>query len=339
MQITGWWDRLIGTLDNFSGITAGGQPADPKLAHRLIVGPWGHDSTDLTGRLGPVDYGPDADRTYAGLVQRWFDFQLRGINNGLETEDPVQLFVPGENRWRGEPEWPLVAARELALYLHSGGSAATLAGDGSLSAVPPDDLPAQPDRPDLGLLGGRFGADRDEYEYDPRDPVMSLMRADSQAVPVDQAPHDNRPDILFYETGRLDRSLELIGDVRLHLWASTDAPDTDWTAKLAVVYEDGLAVNLTYGIMRAQYRFGYERPELLVAGEVCEYVIVLNPVGVRLQPGQKLRLSVSSSDFPNFDRNHNTGRPYWCDPELSTARQTVYHSAEMPSRLLLTMPS
>jgi hypothetical protein len=164
---------------------------------------------------------------------------------------------------------------------------------------------------------------------------MSLMRADSQAAPVDQSPHDHRKDILVYDFPVFDSELEVTGPISLKLWAKTDGPDTDWTAKLAVVYEDGLSVNLTYGIMRAQYRNGYENPTLLEPGEVAEYTIKLNPIGCMFKPGQKLRLYVSSSDFPNFDRNHNTGKDYWSDAELRVAQQTIIHSADRPSHLVL----
>jgi putative CocE/NonD family hydrolase len=191
-------------------------------------------------------------------------------------------------------------------------------GDGRLSRHPP----GSDDR-------------SDHFVYDPRDPVMSLMRADSQAAPVDQSPHDHRRDILVYQTPPLDEDIEVMGPVTLKLWAATNCPDTDWTAKLAVVLADGLCVNLTYGIMRARYRDGYDRPALLEPGKPCEYSMNLNPIGILFKRGQRIRLYVSSSDFPNFDRNHNTGRDYWSDAELRVARQTVFHDASMPSRLLL----
>jgi len=316
MQITGWWDRLIGTVDNFAGITQNG-PEPLRQQHRLIIGPWGHDSTQLERKSGPVGYGPEAARSYSDLITRWYDFQFKGAANGLAEEDPVQLYTLGENRWRGEKEWPLARTCYTEFYLHSKGSANTVAGDGTLSTLPPDDEPP------------------DHYVYDPRDPVMSLMCADSQAAPVDQAPHDYRRDILFYETPPLLEEIELTGPVSLTLWAQTDAPDTDWTAKLAVVFEDGLAMNLTYGILRAHYREGYENPRPIKANVPLEYRVRLNPMGILLKPNQRLRLYVSSSDFPNFDRNHNTGKPFWSDTELSVAQQTIFHDAGCPSRLLL----
>lgn len=316
MQITGWWDRLIGTVDNFAGITQNG-PEPLRQEHRLIIGPWGHDSTQFSRKIGPVDYGPEAARSYSDLITRWYDFQFKGAANGLAEEDPVQLYILGENRWRGEKEWPLARTRYTEFYLHSGGNANTVAGDGTLTTLPPDD-----EAPD-------------HYVYDPRDPVMSLMRADSQAAPVDQAPHDYRRDILFYETPPLLEEIELTGPVSLILWAQTDAADTDWTAKLAVVFEDGLAMNLTYGIMRAQYREGYENPRPIEANVPLQYRVRLNPMGILLKPNQRLRLYVSSSDFPNFDRNHNSGKPFWSDAELRVARQTIFHDAGRPSRLVL----
>jgi putative CocE/NonD family hydrolase len=318
LQITGWWDRLIGTVDNFEGLTKRGAE-ELRDQHRLIIGPWGHDPTDFSCKIGPVDYGPEADRKYHSMITRWYDYQFKGYANGIEEEDPIQMFVLGENVWRGEKEWPLARTQFTPFYLHSEGSANTVFGNGSLSI----DTPSSSE------------AESDEYDYDPRDPVMSLMRADSQAAPVDQSPHDHRQDVLFYETPVLQEELELTGPVRLKLWAKTDGPDTDWAARLAIVFEDGLAMNLTYGIMRAQYREGYENPKLLEPGETYEYDVKLNPVGVLLKPGQKLRLYVASSDFPNFDRNHNTGTPYWEDEELRVAHQTVFHSADKPSHLIL----
>ena len=129
--------------------------------------------------------------------------------------------------------------------------------------------------------------------------------------------------------------MEITGPVSLTLWAQTDAPDTDWTAKLAVVLENGMAVNLTYGILRTQYREGFETPKLIRPNVPLEYTIRLNPTGILFKRGQRIRLYISSSDFPNFDRNHNTGRPYWSDTELKVAHQTVFHETERPSRLIL----
>lgn len=315
--MTGWWDRLVGTVDNFSGIRRQSAP-EVRNKHRLLIGPWGHDPSQLYADLGPVDYGPEASTTYGEIVRRWYDFQFKGVDNGMAEEDPVRLFIVGENRWCGYADWPPPGLREQTFFLRSEGHANTVQGDGLLSPEAPGE-----------------GEPCDSFIYDPRDPLMSLMREDSQVIPMDQSPHDHREDLLVYQTPPLASDLKVVGHVWLHLCAATDAPDTDWSAKLAVVDEWGLAINLTYGIIRARYREGYDAPKLLRPGEVFTYRIRLNPVGCRFLAGQRLRLYISSSDFPNFDRNHNTGCDYWSDPELRPARQRVFHDAARVSRLVL----
>ena len=223
----------------------------------------------------------------------------------------------GENRWRYEDEWPPARTQYTEFFLHSDGSANTVRGDGVLSiSEPADESP-------------------DTYDYDPRDPVMSLMGIDAQAAPRDQSPLDGRADILVYQTPPLQEDIEVTGPVVLKLWAASSAPDTDFAAKLIDVHPNGLAVNLTYGIMRARYRDGYDNPNLIEPGKPYEYTIRLNPTGILFRRGHRIRLDVSSSDFPNFDRNHNTGADFWSDTELRVAHQTVFHSAEYPSRLIL----
>ena len=315
-QLTGWYDRLIGTIDNFTGMVTEG-PASLRDQHRLIVGPWGHNSNNLTRTQGPLDFGTDADTTYPEEVARWYDYRFKEINNGLESEPPVKLFIMGENRWRFEHEWPLARTQYTEFFLHSNGSANTVHGDGVLSVSESPEGP--PDR----------------FDYDPRDPVMSLMGIDAQAAPRDQSPLNGRQDILVYQTAPLQEDIEVTGPVVLKLWAASSAPDTDFTAKLIDVHPNGLAVNLTYGIMRAQYRNGYDNPSLIEPGQPYEYTIRLNPTGILFRRGHRIRLDVSSSDFPNFDRNHNTGTDFWSDTELRIAHQTVFHSAEYPSRLIL----
>ena len=229
----------------------------------------------------------------------------------------MKLFIMGENRWRYEDEWPPARTQYTEFFLHSDGSANTVRGDGVLSiSEPADESP-------------------DAYDYDPRDPVMSLMGIDAQAAPRDQSPLDGRADILVYQTPPLQEDIEVTGPVVLKLWAASSAPDTDFAAKLIDVHPNGLAVNLTYGIMRARYRDGYDNPNLIEPGKPYEYTIRLNPTGILFRRGHQIRLDVSSSDFPNFDRNHNTGADFWSDTELRIAHQTVFHSAEYPSRLIL----
>ena len=315
-QLTGWYDRLIGTIDNFTGMVKEG-PESLRNQHRLIVGPWGHNSNNLTRSQGPIDFGADADTTYPQEVARWYDYRFKGIDNGVESEPSVKLFIMGENRWRFEHEWPLARTQYTEFFLHSDGSANTVRGDGVLSVSEPGDEP-----PDV-------------YDYDPKDPVMSLMGIDAQAAPRDQSPLNGREDILVYQTPPLQEDIEVTGPVTLKLWGASSAPDTDFTAKLIDVHPNGLAVNLTYGIMRARYRNGYDNPSLIEPGQPYEYTIRLNPTGILFRRGHRIRIDVSSSDFPNFDRNHNTGADFWSDTELRVAHQTVFHNAEYPSRLIL----
>jgi len=315
-SFTGWWDRVIGTVNQFSGMVENG-PANTRDQHRIVIGPWSHMMTELHRDLGPIDYGPKASENWVNLITRWYDWQLKEMDNGYADEPPVRLFVLNENRWRTENEWPLARTQYRELFLGSDGKANTPQGDGALTWDQPGDQ--QPDK----------------YSYDPRDPVMSIMDVDAQAMPRNQAVLDGRHDVLVYHTAPFEQELRLIGPITVKLWAASDAVDTDFTAKLVIVHEDGVAVNLTYGIKRAQYRNGYDNPSLINPGEPYEYTIQLNPVGVLFQPGQRLRLDISSSDFPNFDRNHNTGKPYWSDAELRTANQTVFHEGSMPSRLIV----
>ncbi len=391
MQITGWWDRLIGTIDNYEGLITNGN-SDLRNQHRLIVGPWGHDATNYTSTVGPIDYGPDANTTYPDLIVRWYDYALKNKDNGTADEKPVQLFILNRNEWIGADAWPLPETQYTNLYLHSNGKANTIHGNGKLSfdcpspsrsegdagersetagGAPPlshgerdaserSDAsvnvpsPAQRERARVRVQGGE--AATDHFTYDPRDPVMSLMHQNSQSIPIDQAPNDHRQDILVYETEPMTEDLDVIGPLRLKLWASTDAPETDFTAKLAIVHEDGLCVNLTYGIIRTSTplsrsgaeRRGRERSERgMLADERSEtagdaphlYEIKLNPIGCRFLKGQRIRLYISSSDFPNFDRNHNTGKPYYSDTEFRVAQQTIFHTQDMPSHLILpTIP-
>ncbi len=247
---------------------------------------------------------------------RWFDHHIKEIENGSEKDPTVNVFVVNDNEWRGFGSWPLEGTEFTSYFLSSAGAANGPRGAGMLEPEPSSSEP-------------------DFYVYDPRDPVMSVMGLDYQALPSNQAPLDRRKDILVYQTRPLECDVLAIGPVECHLWAASSAPDTDFTVKLCEVGVDGISINLSYGIVRARYRFGYDQEKALDPGVPQEFVITMMPVGIRFQKGSRIRLDVSSSDFPNFDRNHNTGREYWSDPELRVARQTVFHNTEMPSRLLL----
>jgi hypothetical protein len=164
---------------------------------------------------------------------------------------------------------------------------------------------------------------------------MSLCTRDMQDAPVNQRPLDHRADVLVFTTEPLQEEIEVTGPVVIKLWAASTAPDTDFTAKLVDVHPDGSAVNLCYGIVRARYRESFESPSLITPGEIYEYTIPLRATGNLFQKGHRIRVDISSSNFPFFDRNHNTGRPFHEDPELVTATQTICHSSRYPSRIIL----
>ncbi len=267
-NIGGWYDIFCqGTLQNFSVLRAEGRTAEARQA-RLLVGPWSH--VGYSGIVGEVDFGFTAASSFinlqtdlTGLTQRWFDYWLKGIDNGVVNEPPVKLFVMGDNVWRDEQEWPLARARPTSFYLHSAGAATALDGDGTLSIDRPGHEPA------------------DRFTYDPQDPTPThggpiLMNATFVPGVRDQRPIERRADVLVYTSAPLDHEVEVTGPVVVKLWAASSAPDTDFVARLVDVHPDGLAQNLTDGIIRARYRDG-DTPEPLEPGRAYEFTD--RPVG------------------------------------------------------------
>jgi putative CocE/NonD family hydrolase len=235
----------------------------------------------------------------------------------------VQLFVMGEDVWRDEQEWPLARAVETEYFLSSGGNANSVDGDGVLTQ-----LATAEERPDIFL-------------YDPFHPVPTvggqLCCYPSTQPPgaYDQRPVEERPDVLVYKTPPLPEDVEVTGHIRLHLWAATSAPDTDFTGKLADIYPNGYARNLTDGIIRARYRQGTDKARPITPGEPTEYTIDLWATSNLFKQGHRIALEVSSSNFPRFDRNLNTGHELGADAEMRPAVQTIFHDSEHPSRLVL----
>ena len=283
---------------------------------RLIVGPWSH-TANLTRQVGQVDFGPEAEVDYFSLIVPWFDHWLKGERNGVMDGPPVRLFVMGANTWRDEEEWPLRRARMVDFYLDSDGSASSPNGRGSLiRTAPSGELP-------------------DHYTYDPRDPVMTLYNQNGHDEPHDLRLLDHRRDVLTYESDPLEKGMEVTGAPVMTLFASSSAPDTDFIVRLVDVHPDGFAQSLCYGIVRARFRNGFDNPELMTPGEPYEFAIELLPTSNLFKPGHRIRVDVTSSDFPNFDRNHNVGEEDWADSKLQAARQTVFHDAVRPSRITL----
>jgi putative CocE/NonD family hydrolase len=258
-----------------------------------------------------------------GQLLRYYDYWLKGEENGVADEKPVRIFVMGENVWRSEDGWPLGRAEVASYYFHSRGKANTLNGDGWLSPSPPPE-----EAPDV-------------YVYNPIDPVPTRggpLCCDNGWVPsgaFDQQPIEARPDVLVYSTPPLERHMEVTGPVTVTLYASSSALDTDFTAKLVDVAPSGYARNLTEGIVRARYRTPRTRASLIEPGQVYEYTIDLWATSNLFKTGHRIRLEVSSSNFPRFDRNTNTGEPIGTDREFVAALQTVYHTPQFPSHISL----
>jgi uncharacterized protein len=330
LNVGGWYDIFLdGTLRNFTGVRTKGATTEAREGARLLLGPWTHTTPPLAPS-GAVDFGVRAGQGACPLSMdvdgeylRFFDHWLRDIDSGIMDEPPVKLFVMGESVWRHEQEWPLARTLDASFYLHSGGDANSMAGDGTLSQDEPGS-----ERPDV-------------YLYDPFHPVPTvggqLCCYPSQLAPgaFDQRPVEDRMDVLVFKTAPLEQDIEVTGPVTLTLWASTSAPDTDFTAKLVDVYPDGYARNLTDGIIRARYRQGTDQPRPITPGEIYEYRINLWATSNLFRRGHRIALEVTSSNFPRFDRNPNTGHELGADAELRPALQTIYHDRERPSRLTL----
>ena len=326
LNIGGWYDIFLGgTIRNYLGMRQSGATEAARQGQRLLIGPWPHSSRGGS-MAGQHYFGVAADAAALGLDEihlRWFAHWLNDENNGLADEPPVKLFVMGDNVWRDEQEWPLARARETRYYLHSGGGANTRSGDGALSPEAPGDEP-----PDVFL-------------YNPANPAPTQGGAlccnpyFAASGAFDQGAVEDRPDVLVYSTPPLARDTEVTGPVSVTLWAASSAPDTDFTAKLVDVCEDGCARNLTDGIIRARYRDSMSAPTLLEPGRPYCYSIDLWATSNVFAAGHRIRLEISSSNFPRFDRNGNTGGDIAAETELRPALQTILHDAAHPSCVTL----
>ena len=324
-HLGGWYDIFAkATTEDYVAMTRSAATETARRGQKLIMGPWLHGP--LSGLVGDFDYGTRASDMAVlsnEIMWRWFDYWLKGIDNGIMDEPPVRIFVMGRNRWREEHEWPLARTVYTPYYLHSAGKANTLNGDGVLSPQPPADEP------------------QDHYVYDPRDPVptrgggLCCWQAALPGGAFDQRPVEERPDVLVYTSAMLEQDLEVTGPLKVVLWAASSAVDTDWTAKLVDVHPCGYARNLADGIVRARFRHGTSQAELLKPGAVEEYVIELGPTSNVFLAGHRIRLEISSSNFPHYDRNPNTGRAATSEEDMVPATQTIYHDARHPSHILL----
>ena len=318
----GWYDIYSGSIfTSFNMMRKKGGSDAARSGQHVFCGPWVHGG-QLPSFAGGLHFGPTANAAGSFSQARhlaFFDRYLRGKDTDVPA---VRYFVMGLNQWRNADAWPLPETEWTRFYLSSGGRAQTAAGDGVLSCDAP-------------------GADPpDRYLYDPRFPVptvggRSLPTGKLVPGPLDQTHVERRGDVLCYTTGQLREDLEVSGPIKLHLFASTSAKDTDFVAKLVDVYPDGAAYNVAEGVIRARYREGLLSPKPVVPGEVNEYVIDMANVSIVFRRGHRMRLDVTSSNFPRIDRNMNTGNPLGKDMEGIPAVQSVYHDTTFASHLYL----
>jgi putative CocE/NonD family hydrolase len=342
MHFTGWYDSWGTQVANLNYVQLSQAKKQPQ---RLTVGPWTHGGQGQSF-AGIAEFGPSAALNMNELRLRWFDRWLKGAENGVERDAPVRVFVMGggdahktpEGRlfvggsWRDEREWPPLRAVATSYYLH---------GDGTLSARVPGSAP--PSR----------------YEFDPRRPVPTIggnVSSEGTLMPRgaqdqrcsadhwlcnDTLPLSARPDILVFQTPPLDQDLEVTGRLVVKLWASSDGPDTDFTAKLIDVYPPtrdfpaGVDLNVADSIVRARYRESLKTARLLEPGRPTEFTIEMYPTSLVFRRGHRIRVDISSSNFPRFDVNPNTGEPLNEHRRWRTATNTIYHDPERPSRIVL----
>jgi putative CocE/NonD family hydrolase len=345
IHISGWYDSYCGgTIENYLGLSE--RLSSPV---HLLMGPWTHGG-NTRSRAGDVEFGPDAaiEDFHREFHLRWFDRFLKGQEEGVATEPPVKIFVMGtgdggrdENGrlvhggyWRSESKWPLPGTDFTNYYFHA---------DGSL----------RKDKPDEDVLPTT-------YTYDPRDPVPTMGGAFSSTGPVfdpgayhqkeradffgckpPYLPLKARPDVLVFQTEPLEEAVEVVGPIVVELFVSSNALDTDFTVKLVDVYppsEDfpsGFEMNLTDGILRARYRNSPERQEMMRSGEVYQITVKPFPTANVFKKGHRIRIDISSSNFPRFDVNPNTGEPLGKHRRMVSADNTIYHDAERPSHVVL----
>ncbi|HEX4205890.1 MAG TPA: CocE/NonD family hydrolase [Ktedonobacteraceae bacterium] len=319
LHISGWYDdEEIGTPLNFHGMTTNAATPEARASQRLLMGPWGH-AVNTTRKLGAVDFGDDALIDLPGEELRWFDRWLKG-QPASQNDAPARIFIMGENAWRDEQEWPLARTQWTHYYLHSNGNANSLLGDGALSTqVTKDEEPV------------------DAYRYDPAQPVPFISEPTSSQIggPDDYAEVERRKDVLVYVTEPLHEDVEVTGPVRLELYASSSALDTDFTAKLVDVWPDGFRQRICDGMARARFRDGMDKPTLIEPGHVYRYDIACWDTAQVFKAGHYIGLEVSSSAFPKYDRNLNTGAALGVTSEYVSADQQIYHDAEHPSALIL----
>ncbi len=322
-----WYDIFLGgTLRNYARLKKEAGTEEARRGQKLMVYVGGHAGGSNNKKVGEVDFGEKLPFDLNEEMLRWYDALLKSGTSAVSAEKPVKIFVMGKNEWREENDWPLDRAKSTKYYLHSAGAANTASGDGTLSTTAP-------------------GAEKaDQFTYDPNDAVPTLGGPlccgpfpPAGLGPRDQSKAEARSDVLVFTKPALAKDLEVTGPVALDLYVSSSAVDTDFTGKLVDVWPNGFAQNLTEGILRMRYRNSQEKPELAKAGETYHVTVDLWATSNVFLAGHKLRLEVSSSNFPRFDRNLNTGEEQAGGTRMSKATNVIYHDKARPSALVLPL--
>lgn len=326
LHVSSWFDLAAEALQEariFSRNAVNARARDHQYA---IISPTVHCSSEGASsrtRVGDLEVG-DARLRYFEIYLKWFDHWLRDASTDVLSMPKVQYYVIGRNVWKGAASWPPPASRPTSFYLHSAGRANTSAGDGRLTTRAPGREPA------------------DSFTYDPANPVPArggsiccTGNPKDQPGSYDHADIEQRPDVLVYSTDPLQQGMELTGDLTAEIYLSSDARDTDVTVKLLDVFPDGRSMNIVEGITRARYREGFGTPRFLQPGAVVKVPVDLHATSWYLPAGHRLRIQVSSSNFPRFDRNLNTGGRNYDETQWVKARNRIHHSREHPSRLIL----
>lgn len=327
LHFGGWYDSFTrGSIAIWAGVKLYSGDADASDRQWLVMGPWDRDSMSLHLSGAPVptnigrrDVGTEAISTYGDTLLEFFTYFLKREDNGFIDLPRVQYFNIGDNDWRYSEQWPPQGSRLRTMFLHSEGNAVA-SDDGVLDFVPPGDEPT------------------DSYTYDPRDPVTIIMNTDvwsrAAALP-DRTELLARDDVLTFETGALLNDMDITGPISVEIYASSSATDTDFTAALVDVYPDGYSLLIQEGILRARFRDKDAEPSPIVPGEIYTFTIDLWATSYTVPADHKVRVEISSSNFPRFTRNLNTGEAFGMGERIEIAEQTIYHNSQYPSRLVL----
>jgi len=324
LHITGWYDGdQPGALFFYEGMRTHSPAASKQF---ITIGPWNHGGTRTPRQtMGGVDFGPTAVEDLDDAHLRWFDYWLKGTRNGQATAKRARYFVTGTNEWHEAGRWPPPRTTPTRYFLHSDGHANSLSGDGVLSDAKPGEEPS------------------DSYSYDPTDPVVVVTDlnfypdpgAQGVDTPLDRRWIERREDVLVYTSAPIDQPIEVVGKPRVELLAGSDCPDTDWFVHLSDVAPSGASIALADGILRARFRDSLERETFMAPGEVYRFAIELMLVGHTFKPGHRMRISITSSHFPIWSRNLNTGGPIAEETIPRIASNRVFHDRTHASHVVL----